>query len=175
MLRPVIVAAALASATAFAPTVGVVPRLRSAPASNVQMAMQPQGKVSRAGFVSGLATAAVIAGLNVMPADASINSQMSMDSNSFSVLSDNQKVYKSTGITENPYLSEAEKMKQLEKLARLEDCERVKSKSVCLSEEDNRTLAESGVKKRGNPVVTVGLPVVLTSGFSFALLKFLNK
>ena len=49
---------------------------------------------------------------------------------------------------------------------------------VCLAwvqEEDNRTLAESGVKKRGNPVVTVGLPVVLTSGFSFALLKFLNK
>jgi len=46
MLRPVIVAAALASATAFAPTVGVAPRLRSAPASNVQMAMQPQGKVS---------------------------------------------------------------------------------------------------------------------------------
>ena len=86
--------------------------------------------MSRAGFVSGLATAAVIAGLNVMPADASINSQvtafpalilvlacfckfstlrgmfvavcaslqMSMDSNSFSVLSDNQKVYKSTGV-----------------------------------------------------------------------------
>jgi hypothetical protein len=36
---------------------------------------------------------------------------MSMDSNSYSVLGDNQKVYKSTGLTENPYLSETEKMK----------------------------------------------------------------
>merc|ERR1712216_553507 len=106
----------------------------------------------------------------VMPADASINSQMSMDSNSFSVLSDNQKVYKSTGMTENPFLTEQEKMQQLEKNARLEDCERVKSKSVCLNEEDNRVLAASGVKKRGNPIVTVGAPVLVTSGFSFALL-----
>jgi len=42
-------------------------------------------------------------------------------------------------------------------------------------EEDNRVLAASGVKKRGNPIVTVGAPVLVTSGFSFALLKFLNK
>merc|ERR1712070_319180 len=139
------------------------------------MGMQPEGKVSRAGFLSGLATAAVVAGVAVMPADASINSQMSMDSNSFPVLSDNQKVYKSTGMTENPFLTEQEKMQQLEKNARLEDCERVKSKSVCLNEEDNRVLAASGVKKRGNPIVTVGAPVLVTSGFSFALLKFLNK
>jgi len=46
MHRPLILAAALASATAFAPTVGVAPRLRSAPATNVQMAIQPEGKVS---------------------------------------------------------------------------------------------------------------------------------
>jgi len=137
--------------------------------------MQPDGKVSRAGFLAGLATAAVVAGVNVLPADASINSQMSMDSNSFSVLTDNQKVYKSTGITENPYLSEEQKMTQLEKAARLEDCGRVKNSAQCLQEEDNRALAASGVKKRGNPLVTVGAPVIVTSGFSFALLKFLNK
>ena len=94
--------------------------------------------MTRAGFLSGLATAAVVAGVAVMPADASINSQvtacppmfslclhacsapdlsrdacrvrrchrgdvqMSMDSNSFSVLSDNQKVYKSTGVSSYP-------------------------------------------------------------------------
>merc|ERR1719409_1523572 len=127
MLRPVILAAALASTTAFAPSAGFAPRLRSAGATNVKMAMQPESKVSRAGFLAGLATAAVVAGTNMAPVDASINSQMSMDSNSFSVLSDNQKVYKSTGNTENPFLTEAEKMKELERKARLEDCYRVKS------------------------------------------------
>ena len=109
------------------------------------------------------------------PVDASINSQMSMDSNSFSVLSDNQKVYKSTGKTENPFLTEAEKMKELERQARLEDCYRVKSESVCLQQEDNRIAQEAGVKKRGNSAATVAVPVLVTSGFSFALLKFLNK
>jgi hypothetical protein len=200
MLRPVILAAALASTSAFAPTAGFAPRLRSAQATNMKMAVQPEGKVrragrlfdryrkwisltltllvvqvSRAGFLAGLATAAVVAGVNVAPVDASINSQMSMDSNSFSVLSDNQKVYKSTGLTENPYLTEAEKMQQLERQARLEDCQRVKSESVCVQQEDNRILAESGVKKRGNSAAQVAVPVVVTSGFSFALLKFLNK
>ena len=47
--------------------------------------------------------------------------------------------------------------------------------NVPRQEEDNRALAASGVKKRGNPLVTVGAPVLVTSGFSFALLKFLNK
>lgn len=175
MLRPVILAAALASTTAFAPMPGMAPRLRPAQATNVQMAMQSDSRVSRAGFLSGLATAALVAGVAVAPVDASINSQMSMDSNSFSVLTDNQKVYKSTGMGENPYLSEGEKMKQLEKDARMEDCVRVKSKSVCLQEEDMRALQDSGVKKRGNSAATVAVPVIVTSGFSFVLLKFLNK
>lgn len=133
-------------------------------------------QVSRAGFLAGLATAAVVAGANVAPVDASINSQMSMDSNSFSVLSDNQKVYKSNGIrNENPYLTEDEKLKELERQARLEDCFRVKSESVCIAQEDNRIAQEAGVKKRGNSAAQVAVPVVVTSGFSFALLKFLNK
>lgn len=45
MLRPVILAAALASTTAFAPTASFAPRLRSAQATNVKMAMQPESKV----------------------------------------------------------------------------------------------------------------------------------
>jgi len=175
MLRPVILAAALASTSAFAPTAGFAPRLRSAQATDMKMVAQPEGKVSRAGFLAGLATAAVVAGVNVAPVDASINSQMSMDSNSFSVLTDNQKVYKSTGMGENPYLSEAEKMQQLERQARLEDCQRVKSESACIQQEDRRLAQEGGVKKRGNSAATVAVPVVVTSAFSFALLKFLNK
>jgi len=176
MMRPVILAAALASTSAFAPAASFAPRLRSVQATNVQMAVQPEGKVSRAGFLAGLATAAVVAGVSVAPVDASINSQMSMDSNSFSVLTDNQKVYKSTGMGENPYLSEAEKMTQLERQARLEDCANVKSSSICLQEEDRRAAAEAGgVKKRGNSAATVAVPVLVTSGLSFVLLKFLNK
>eukprot|EP00277_Geminigera_cryophila_P010639 CAMPEP_0179446754 /NCGR_PEP_ID=MMETSP0799-20121207/30281_1 /TAXON_ID=46947 /ORGANISM="Geminigera cryophila, Strain CCMP2564" /LENGTH=175 /DNA_ID=CAMNT_0021236275 /DNA_START=15 /DNA_END=542 /DNA_ORIENTATION=+ len=175
MMRPVILAAALASATAFAPTASFAPRLRSAQATNMKMAVQPESTVSRAGFLAGLATAAVVVGVSVAPVDASINSQMSMDSNSFSVLTDNQKVYKSTGMGENPYLSETEKMAALERQARLEDCNRVKSTSICLQEEDRRIAQEKGVKKRGNSAATVAVPVVVTSGLSFALLKFLNK
>ena len=45
MLRPVILAATLASTTAFAPTASFAPRLRSAQATNVKMAMQPESKV----------------------------------------------------------------------------------------------------------------------------------
>lgn len=175
MLRPVLLSAALASTTAFAPMVTSAPRLRSVQACNVQMAIHTDSKVSRASFLAGLATAAVVAGANVLPADASINSQMAMDSNSYSVLGDNQKVYKSTGLKENPYLSETEKMKALEKQARMEDCERVKDRASCLQEEDYRSLSEAGIKKRGNSAATVVVPVLATSGLSFALLKFLNK
>jgi len=150
------------------------PRLRAAQATDVKMALQPEGKqVSRAGFLAGIATATILAGTPVV--DASINSQMAMNSDSFSVLSDNQKVYKSTGVTENPYLTDAERMKELEKRAKLEDCERVKRREVCLQEQDAQAAAESGVKKRGNSALTVAVPVVVTSGFSFVLLKFLNK
>jgi hypothetical protein len=42
-------------------------------------------------------------------------------------------------------------------------------------EQDAQAAAESGVKKRGNSALTVAVPVVVTSGFSFVLLKFLNK
>jgi hypothetical protein len=38
--------------------------------------------------------------------------QMSMDSDSFSVLTDKQKVYKQTGRAVNPYAPEEEQMKQ---------------------------------------------------------------
>merc|ERR1711966_195711 len=80
-----------------------------------------------------------------------------------------------TGTTENPYMSQQEKMDNLERQARIEDCERIKNRATCIDEEDYRERAKSGIKKRGNPAVTVGLPVVVTSGFSFVLLKFLNK
>ena len=174
MLRSVVLAGAVASTAAFAPMPALAPRLRTAQPANIQMAMQPEGKVSRAGFLAGLATAAVLAG-GAPAVDASINSQMAMNSDSFSVLTDNQKVYKSTGTAENPYMTQQEKMDNLERQARIEDCERVKNRATCVEEEDYRERAKSGIKKRGNPAVTVGLPVVVTSGFSFVLLKFLNK
>merc|ERR1712216_566313 len=62
MLRSVVLAGAVASTAAFAPMPALAPRLRTAQPANVQMAMQPEGKVSRAGFLVGLATAAVLAG-----------------------------------------------------------------------------------------------------------------
>jgi hypothetical protein len=76
MLRTVLLSAALASTTAFAPMATSAPRLRSVQACNVQMAMHTDSKVSRVSFLAGLATAAVVAGANVLPADASINSQV---------------------------------------------------------------------------------------------------
>merc|ERR1712205_73885 len=66
------------------------------------------------------------------------NVQMAMNSDSFSVLTDNQKVYKSTGTAENPYMSQQEKMDNLERQARIEDCERVKNRATCIDEEDYR-------------------------------------
>ena len=54
-------------------------------------------------------------------------------------------------------------------------CQLFLTRWTLAQEEDYRIRAQSGVKKRGNPIVTVGAPVLVTSGFSFALLKFLNK
>ena len=73
MLRSVVLAGAVASTAAFAPMPALAPRLRTAQPANVQMAMQPEGKVSRAAL-AGLATAAVLAG-GAPAVDASINSR----------------------------------------------------------------------------------------------------
>ncbi|EKX43488.1 hypothetical protein GUITHDRAFT_110613 [Guillardia theta CCMP2712] len=102
---------------------------------------------------------------------------MAMDSNSFSVLRDNQKQYRQTAIVENPYASESEKMKSLERKARMEECLQSKTKDVCDAEERFRKINEgedNGVRKGSDPL-TVALPVVITTGLSGFLLKFLNR
>jgi len=108
--------------------------------------------------------------------DASINSQMSMNSESFSVLVDNQKKYEQKARAVNPYASQEEQLIQLEKIARIEECQLKNTMDVCEAREAarSRQIAAENAETRKSPL-TFAVPILVTTGISALLVKFLNK
>mmetsp|Transcript_12987 Transcript_12987/g.25925 ORF Transcript_12987/g.25925 Transcript_12987/m.25925 type:complete len:174 (-) Transcript_12987:202-723(-) len=139
-----------------------------------RMAMTPQDGLKSAAL--GVAVSISLMGSHAMPAEASVNSQMGMNTNSFSVLQDNSYEYKkSTGRAINPYASEEEKMAELARMSRMEECQATgKSNTDC--EFAEKYFQESQVKKqKGSSILSIIAPVAVTTGISGVLIKFLNK
>mmetsp|Transcript_50813 Transcript_50813/g.121018 ORF Transcript_50813/g.121018 Transcript_50813/m.121018 type:complete len:173 (-) Transcript_50813:242-760(-) len=172
MLRLSLLAAAAASASAFAPA-GFSPKLRSA-APTATMAMKGP---DAAGMLAGaaLSFSIILGGAPMMPADASVNSQMAMDSKSYSVLTESQKVYSQKERAINPYATEEQKMAQLEKIARLEECQQGRSMKECEVEETAREETVLNAAKKKNNPLTFAVPVLVTTAISGVVVKLINK
>mmetsp|Transcript_22265 Transcript_22265/g.56167 ORF Transcript_22265/g.56167 Transcript_22265/m.56167 type:complete len:177 (-) Transcript_22265:63-593(-) len=176
MMRFAVLFLALLSAEAFTPALHAPGlRLRSTGPTRLSMAEQR----SETSVLSKAALGAAVAGaLFAGPVfvDASINSQMSMNSESFSVLVDNQKKYDQKSRTVNPYASQEEQLVQLEKIARLEECQLKNTVEVCEARETQRSaqMRADEAQSRKSPL-TFAVPILVTTGISALLVKFLNK
>eukprot|EP00288_Rhodomonas_lens_P010286 CAMPEP_0177728420 /NCGR_PEP_ID=MMETSP0484_2-20121128/20871_1 /TAXON_ID=354590 /ORGANISM="Rhodomonas lens, Strain RHODO" /LENGTH=162 /DNA_ID=CAMNT_0019241191 /DNA_START=23 /DNA_END=511 /DNA_ORIENTATION=- len=161
---------------AFAPAAGVMPLRTSA--VQTQMSMQSDRRAVLSNAAIGFAVAASFVTAPMLPADASVNSQMGMNTDSFSVLKDNSYEYKTkaNGRAVNPFASEEDKMAELQRMARIEECQASgRSASDCEFSEKYVQAAAAPTGPKGNSLVSVLAPIVITTGFSGLLIKFLNK
>ncbi|KAJ1475316.1 hypothetical protein T484DRAFT_1909849 [Baffinella frigidus] len=75
----------------------------------------------------------------------------------------------------NPYATEEQKMAQLEKIARLEECQQGRSMKECEVEETAREETVLNAAKKKNNPLTFAVPVLVTTAISGVVVKLINK
>merc|ERR1711966_109474 len=177
-IAPLLALLALPASMAFAPSAGLARVSLRSPAAQTQMSLQSDRRQALSNAAIGFAVAASFVTAPMLPADASVNSQMGMNTDSFSVLKDNSYEYKTKANARavNPYASEEDKLKELQRMARIEECQSTgKSQVDCEFSEKYTDVANQENRQQKNTVVSVLAPVVVTTGLSGLLIKILNR